>query len=219
MIECANVTIHCPILSVAFVFVPHWTASLFVVPLICVLYTNLLGTVRFLGLYINPLTYVCVVVSIGLLVDFLIHILLRYYEATPGKSRDDRVKETLETMGVSILVGGLTTFLAAVPLAFSTAEVFRTVFYSFFAMVSLGVTHGLILLPVLLSYFGPTVSVLGHIHHAETHYVYEPKKETTMGDLVLQPTRICDSSSNASSESEVVTYESEVVAYESEVEC
>ena len=121
-----------------FVFVPHWSACLFVVPLICILYTNLLGTIRYMGLFINPLTYICVVVSIGLLVDFLIHILLRYYEATPGKSRDERVRETLETMGVSIFVGGLTTFLATVPIAFSSAEIFNTVFYSFFAMVTLG---------------------------------------------------------------------------------
>ena len=65
-------------------------------------------------------------------------------------------------MGVSILVGGITTFLAAVPLAFSSAYIFKTVFYCFFAIVSLGVTHGLVLLPVLLSYFGPTDSVFGH---------------------------------------------------------
>lgn len=60
------------------------------------------------------MTYVCLVVSIGLLVDFLIHVLLRYYECEPGKSRNERVKETLETMGASILVGGATTFLAVV---------------------------------------------------------------------------------------------------------
>lgn len=190
------------------------------------------------------------------MVDFLIHILLRYYEATPGKSRDERVKETLETMGVSILVGGLTTFLATVPLAFSSAEVFKTVFYSFFAMVTLGksscnillrlrycqtsfpntyfipsplgVTHGLILLPVLLSYFGPTVSVSGHSHHTEEageveSFESEAAKEmVVIEDLTIQPTRICGSSSNGSqSEVSITTCQSqgEVIAYEKEANC
>jgi len=147
---------------IAFIFIPHWSAAFFVLPMIMVLYINLLGTVRFFGLDINGLTYICVVVAIGLLVDFLMHILLRYYESRPDQTREDRVKETLQTMGVSIMVGGLTTFLGVLPLIFSSVNIFSTVFYAFFAMVTLGVSHGLILLPVILSYVGPTMCVRGH---------------------------------------------------------
>jgi len=85
------------------------------------------------------------------------HILLRYYE-TPGKTRHEKVKETLETMGASILLGGLTTLLGVIPLAFSTATIFMVVFKSFLAMVCLGCGVGLILLPVLLSLVGPIVT-------------------------------------------------------------
>ena len=90
------------------------------------------------------------------------HILLRYYESSPHKSREDRVKETLQTMGVSILLGGLTTFLGVIPLALSSMKIFLPVFYSFLAMVILGVAHGLVLLPVILSLVGPTMAVRGH---------------------------------------------------------
>jgi len=41
-------------------------------------------------------------------------------------------------------------------------KMFLTVFYSFFAMVALGCCHGIILLPVILSYVGPTTAVRGH---------------------------------------------------------
>ena len=58
-------------------------------------------------------------------------------------------------MGPSILVGGISTFLGVVPLAFSTNDVTKVVFISFIAMVSLGIAHGLIFLPVLLSLVGP----------------------------------------------------------------
>lgn len=120
------------------------------------------GTLHFSGLYINPLVYVCLVISIGLLVDFLMHIILRYYESTEA-TREDKVKDTLRTMGASILVGGLSTCLGVIPLAFASSTILKTVFISFIAMVTLGVGHGLILLPVLLSCFGPTVSI--HMNH------------------------------------------------------
>ena len=79
---------------IGFFLIPHWTATLFVTPLITILYVDLLGkfhrkqamidtcassstqqtvlsvsgTIQFAGLYINPVTYVCMVISIGLLV-------------------------------------------------------------------------------------------------------------------------------------------------------
>lgn len=111
--------------------------------------------------------YICVLVSIGLLVDFMIHMLLHYYQS-PASTRDAKVADTLETMGVSILLGGLTTLLAVVPLCLSTAEVFMTVFYAFFAMVGLGISHGLILLPVILSLIGPVDRVTIHQYDQET---------------------------------------------------
>ena len=85
------------------------------------------------------------------------HIILRYNES-PKATREAKVIETLETMGASILLGGLSTFLGIVPLALSTSTVLRTVFTSMCSMVLLGITHGLIMLPVLLSVSGPVTN-------------------------------------------------------------
>ena len=144
--------------AVALLIMPHWSAVPFVLPLIIIVYADMLGTLQLCGLHINVVTYVCLVVSIGLLVDFIMHILLRYYES-PGTTRQEKVKDTLETMGVSILVGGLSTFLGVIPLAWSTSKIIGTVFTCFFVMVSLGVLHGLVFLPVVLSLIGPSVMV------------------------------------------------------------
>jgi predicted RND superfamily exporter protein len=65
------------------------------------------------------------------------------------------VRETLITMGSSVLVGGLSTLLGVSLLVFSTSEVLQLVFLSVLGIVVLGIVHGLIFLPVLLSLIGP----------------------------------------------------------------
>ena len=92
--------------------------------------------------------------SIGLLVDFLMHVLLRFFESAE-KGRQERMKDTLRTMGSSVLVGGLSTFLGVMPLAFSVNQSFNIIFVTFIGLVTLGAGHGLVLLPTLLSLFGP----------------------------------------------------------------
>ncbi|CAB9521722.1 Pick C1-like protein 1 [Seminavis robusta] len=142
---------------VTLIFIPHWTAVCFIVPMVSVVYIDLLGVMEMAGLDINAVTYVCLVISIGLIVDFLLHIMLRYVESSSA-SRDDRVKETLETMGSSILLGGASTLLGISMLGFGTSTIMRAVFISLCSMVLLAVAHGLILLPVLLSLVGPVVT-------------------------------------------------------------
>jgi Niemann-Pick C1 protein len=139
--------------GITLIFVPHWSAAFFVLPLICILYVDLLGAMQWAGVHINAVSYISLVMSIGLMVDFLLHVLLRYYES-PG-NRKEKTLHTLETMGASVLVGGISTFLGTLPLAFSSSTIFYTVFVAFIGLVTLGCGHGLILLPIILSNFGP----------------------------------------------------------------
>jgi predicted RND superfamily exporter protein len=100
------------------------------------------------------MSYYCITMSIGLLVDFNLHILLRYLESRLP-NRQEKVKDALTTMGSSVALGGLSTFLGVVPLMFSSSDITMILFYSFWGMVILGCSHGLILLPVVLSFVGP----------------------------------------------------------------
>lgn len=138
---------------IGFCFIPHWTAVIYLFPFISILYIDLMGYLQFTGNALNVVSYFALVISIGLLVDFMMHVLLRYYESECS-TREGKVKDTLRTMGSSILVGGLSTMLGVLPLAFSTSELMRTVFVAFIGMVALGVTHGLCVLPVVLSLCG-----------------------------------------------------------------
>lgn len=141
---------------ISLLFIPHWSSILFVAPIISILYIDLLGFLQLCGIAINAVSYISLVMSIGLMVDFLLHILLRFFESKET-TREAKVKDVLQTMGTSILIGGISTFLGVLPLIFSTSTIFNTIFFCFLGLVVLGVTHGLIFLPVVLSLLGPTV--------------------------------------------------------------
>lgn len=87
------------------------------------------------------------------------HVTLRYMETTGG-TREEKTKQTLETIGASVFVGGFSTLFGVLPLALSTSEIFWTTFVIFFGLVFLGLLHGLVLLPVLLSIWGPRESIV-----------------------------------------------------------
>ena len=138
---------------IGLIFIPHWTAILFVFPFITFLYIDMLGFLYLSGVQINAISYITLVMSIGLMVDFIMHILLRYYEAKG--TREQRVVETLSTMGASILVGAISTFLGIMLLVFSTSAMINNIFVAFIGLVTFGVLHGLIFLPTLLAMVGP----------------------------------------------------------------
>jgi Niemann-Pick C1 protein len=134
-----------------------------------------MGVMQWAGVSINPVSYIALVMAIGLLVDFVIHVLLRFYEA-PGNRRE-KIVDVLKTVGSSVLLGAVTTFLGTMPLAFSTSDIFHTIFIAFLALVVLGSTHGLILLPVVLSMIGPEVSIaVGSKSHSK-HVSHAPLQD------------------------------------------
>jgi uncharacterized membrane protein YdfJ with MMPL/SSD domain len=114
------------------------------------------------GISINAVSSVILVMSIGLMVDFLVHVLMKYYES--DGNRREKTINMMRTMGSSILVGGISTFLGTLPLLFSKSHIFKTVLVAFLGLTTLGVGHGLILLPVLLATFGTeeVASTKGH---------------------------------------------------------
>ncbi len=70
-----------------------------------------------------------------------------------------------------MLNGALSTFLAVAVLLFSTSYVFKTLATQFALTVGLGVIHGLVLLPVLLSLFGPAPFASAEPPHKETESI------------------------------------------------
>jgi predicted RND superfamily exporter protein len=115
---------------------------------------EILGCMWGLGFAIDSVTVINLVLAVGLSVDYSAHI-GHSFMVKGGEDNDRRTLEALADMGAAVLSGGTSTFLAVVVLLFSDSYVFFVLSRQFCLTVVLGLAHGLILLPVMLSLYGP----------------------------------------------------------------
>lgn len=73
----------------------------------------------------------------------------------PTGKYNNAVLDSIAEVGLAVLLGGISTFLAVFPLAFCQSPIFVVFFKTFFGTIVTGLLYSLILLPILLSFIGP----------------------------------------------------------------
>ena len=131
-------------------------ASFMIVLVVFIIELDLLGVMTLWSINLNAVSVVNLVMAIGISVEFCVHIFHSYINHT-GTPRH-RARVALVEMGSSVLKGiTLTKFAGVVVLAFAHSEIFKIYYFRmFFTIVILGCLHGLVLLPTILSMFGPS---------------------------------------------------------------
>lgn len=108
------------------------------------------GLVVIWNVSLNSVSMVNLVMATGFAVDYSAHIAHAYITSNEG-TVNGRVMDAMSTLGASVFMGGFSTFLSMVVLAFAASQIFRIFFKMFFGIVVLDLVHGLCILPVHLS--------------------------------------------------------------------
>ncbi|XP_060597853.1 patched domain-containing protein 3-like [Ruditapes philippinarum] len=137
------------------IFMPHPILITFVTVAVTMIMIGVFGYILYLDVALSAITMIHLIMSIGFSVDFTAHICHGYMIST-GQTRDMRVKQAIDKTGAPIFHGAVSSLLGILILVGAKSYIFRT-FAAVMAFVLLfGIAHALLLLPVVLSWMGPS---------------------------------------------------------------
>lgn len=148
-----SVVLACTFLVCAVFLLNPWTAGI-IVTVLALMTVELFGMMGLIGIKLSAVPVVILIASVGIGVEFTVHVALAFLTAIGDKNR--RAVLALEHMFAPVLDGAVSTLLGVLMLAGSEFDFIVRYFFAVLAILTLlGVLNGLVLLPVLLAFFGP----------------------------------------------------------------
>lgn len=139
---------------ISFLFIPNILCSLWVAFSIVSIELGVVGYMALWSVNLDSISMVNLIMCIGFSVDFTAHICYAYMSSKATRPKD-RVRESLYALGLPIIQGAISTILGVSALILAGSYIFMVFFKMIFLVIVFGALHGMFLLPVLLSLFGP----------------------------------------------------------------
>lgn len=162
------------------IFMPHPVLILFVTTAVAMIMTGVFGFLLYIDVTLSSITMIHMILSVGFSIDFTAHICHGYMIST-GKNRDERVQSSIDKTGAPIFHGAVSSLLGIIVLIWAKSYIFRTFGIVMAFVLLFGITHALLLLPVVLSWIGPQRHNTGELEQSMTSLDKnkEPQKKLT----------------------------------------
>ena len=128
---------------------------------VAVIDASLFGLMSVWDVPIDVSSFICLVIAVGLSVDYVVHLGHAFEHTPAGANAGERVAAMLDDIGASVVKGGMSTFLGILVLAFTSSAVFRLFFKMLFGTVVFGLFAGLVLFPAIMSLSGGSAASSG----------------------------------------------------------
>ncbi|CAG9837321.1 unnamed protein product [Diabrotica balteata] len=135
--------------------IANWQISCLIFCCVLITMVDVCGLMQRWGVNVDLVSCIGLELAIGLCVDYATHVGHTFLTVSEG-NRQERVIKTVTSIGSAVLYGGLSTFIGVSMMSFSRAYTFQSFFKIFFLVIVFGLFHGIVLLPVILSFIGPS---------------------------------------------------------------
>ncbi|CAK5095073.1 unnamed protein product [Meloidogyne enterolobii] len=136
--------------AVALLLIPSLPSAILIILSIISIATGVFGYMTFWGVNLDAVSMISIIMSIGFAVDLSAHIVYAFVSAQ-GKESKERVICALGHIGWPIFQGAASTITGISVLYTVDAYIILTFFKTIWLTMVLGMVHGLIFIPVLLS--------------------------------------------------------------------
>ncbi|TKR87382.1 hypothetical protein L596_011787 [Steinernema carpocapsae] len=108
------------------------------------------------GVALDPITMCTTLMAIGFSVDYTAHISYHYYRNPKSWPSDVRLADALRSIGWPMIQAGFSTMLSIAPLGLIDSYMVSVFIKTTVLVISLGLIHGILFLPMLLLTANPT---------------------------------------------------------------
>ncbi|XP_062376705.1 patched domain-containing protein 3-like [Sardina pilchardus] len=140
-------------LVIALLLIPHPLCSLWVTFAIASVIVGVAGFMALWDVNLDSISMINLVICIGFSVDFSAHISYAFV-SSEKRSANAKAIDALSNLGYPIIQGALSTIAGVIVLSAAKSYIFRTFFKIMFLVISFGAVHGLVFIPVFLTFFG-----------------------------------------------------------------